>query len=220
MLNATVKKPIIKKHVSTKHIKRSPEYFNDIVYEETQSLLYLQQYYDLRENVFKKVWNLENYSGQPDEYDAISDIIIARKGKKCIGGARITVSTPENRILLPMEGDDFLLREQANDAFQKEFQNLDLTKIKYGEISRLALLQNDFHSCTIGLYNKMLEHCLSRGINCVVSIAPMQQSRSVRIFLQKLGLKVKIFQDLDFPQRSCYEGIKMYLSVAVYDRHQ
>lgn len=60
----------------------------------------LNKYYNIRKNIFEKVWNIK-YSC--DEYDNRDNIILIKKNNNIIGGISTIISTYDNRILLPGE---------------------------------------------------------------------------------------------------------------------
>src|SRR5271170_7064251 len=80
-----------------------------IAYEFTHDPGLLHQYYQLREDMFIRVWGLEHFTGQRDGFDKSSQILVAKRGLQCIGGVRFSMSTPSHPHLLPMEGDDLSL---------------------------------------------------------------------------------------------------------------
>ena len=54
----------------------------------------LEQYYDLREKCFRKELGLPDFDGGEDERDLQGEIVIARQGDRCVGGARIANGSP------------------------------------------------------------------------------------------------------------------------------
>src|ERR1700761_7681262 len=81
-----------------------------IVYEFTNDRALLHQYYRLREIMYRKVFKTEKFVGEEDVHDKLSYILIARRGKLCIGGCRLTIREADEDFSLPMEMPDFKLR--------------------------------------------------------------------------------------------------------------
>ncbi len=80
-------------------------------YEFTNDPALLEQYYQLREQMFISVWGLKRFHGVEDAFDKDANTLIARMGNLCVGGARILMKVPGNSNQLPMEGDDFNLEQ-------------------------------------------------------------------------------------------------------------
>ncbi len=175
-------------------------------YEFTRDEALLHQYYRIREQAFIHRWGLEYFHAEKDYIDEISDILIVRKGKLCVGGARLTFSTPENHVMLPMEGADFNLRNV--------FPELTLNSAIYAECTRMAVLP-EFR--TKEITQKLQYHVVQRHIERHAQygfwIAPILVARNNRQSGTNLGVHCKIRMDIKIPEREEYEGIKMYLGV-------
>jgi hypothetical protein len=156
--------------------------------------------------MFINVWGLKNFCGQEDNFDAQSTIVIARKGLQCIGGGRLTVSSPTNRRALPMEKEGL--------ALTSLFPELDLNETTYCEFSRLAILP-EFRSGNvfIEIARKFVTKAMAEGAEYAFNIAPLPLARSYRQAGQAYGLKWDIYSHVEIPQREEYEGIKMVISV-------
>ena len=178
----------------------------DVHFEFTNDPAMLHQYYRLREEMFISVWGLKHFSGQEDAFDAQSHIMVARKGLQCIGGGRLTVSTPQDHLMLPMEKEDLMLSAL--------FPELDLHETVYGEFSRLAILP-EFRSGAVfpELARRFITKAISLGVEYAFNIAPLPLARSYRQAVQMFGLKWDICHHAKVPQREEYEGIQMVISV-------
>lgn len=164
----------------------------------------LHQYYHLRTRMFISVWGLKDFDAAEDFYDPISDILIARQGKLCVGGARLTFSYPGKRVVMPMEAAGFQLSELLPE--------LDLEHRSYGECSRMAVLP-EFRTKEMAfqLRYQLIKQCLRRNADYAFWIAPLPQARNYRQTCVNLGLGCSIRTDVTVPDREEYEGIKMYL---------
>jgi len=176
------------------------------VYEFTNDPGLLHQYYRLREDMFISVWGLKNFSGEKEHFDDLSHIMVARQGLQCIAGGRLTISTPFNHQAMPMEKDDFKLKELMPD--------LNLAQRSYGEFSRLAILP-EFRAGLVfpEIARRFIRRAIAEGVEYACNIAPQPLARSYRQAVQMFGLEWNVRHDVVVPDREEYEGIKMVLSV-------
>ena len=183
---------------------RSAELRKELSYDITSDSALLHQYYRLREEMFISVWGLEHFSGAEDSFDKHSSFIIARQGHQCVGGARITVSNTAHRSALPMEKNDFVLKDLLPE--------LSLDSCAYGEISRLAILP-DFRKGQIlpEMLRRAIRWGIAEGLQYAFTLSPVALARNYRQLGQVFGIDWKI-SDIAIPQREEYEGIKMVLS--------
>ena len=65
-----------------------------ITFELCQDPQLLQQYYQLRQDCFRRELGLPDFDGSEDESDRKGQILIARIGDRCVGGARIAPGSP------------------------------------------------------------------------------------------------------------------------------
>lgn len=176
-----------------------------VVYEFSKDKALLHQYYELRHKMYTNMWNLEHFEGGEDFYDSCSEILIARLGKLCVGGARITVKKPD--IRLPMEGDDFNL-----EALLPEY---DLKHNTYAECSRLAMLPQfrDGDNIT-DMYATLNAKGVSMGVRYAFAIAPISQARGYCMMHHRMGIHTyKLLKHVAVPDRPEFEGIRMCLSM-------
>ena len=177
-----------------------------LIYEFSRDPGYLHQYYRLREEMFIRIWGLENFNGAKDQYDDYSEIVIARIGNLVVGGARMTFSSASHPQKLPMEKDDFILREQAPELF--------VGNRPVVEISRLAILPEYQNSMVmLEICRDMLKLAVEQRAAYGVSVAPLALARNYRKVMFMFGLEWEIQRKIQLPEREEYEGIKMAFSV-------
>ena len=135
-----------------------------------------------------------------------ADILIAHQGNLCIGGLRLTISTPQKRVVLPCESEGFNLFDLLPE--------LELEGKTYAELSRYAVLP-DFQGPEIYFEGsrRLFARALSQGVDFAFAISPLGQARNYRRTATALGLGCEVRKDIEVPDRDNYEGIKMYLSV-------
>jgi GNAT superfamily N-acetyltransferase len=176
----------------------------EIEYEFTQDLGYIHQYCLMREQMYIAVWGLKHFDGKEDAFDHKSAIIIARKDRFCIAGARI-VEKRRNE-LLPMEHDGFVLQDMLPE--------FDLKNKRYVEASRLAVLPDYQRTeVSMNLVRWCLLHAISRGADYMFGIAPYVQARNNQMLARHFGLESQILRHIDVPDCPGFEGIKMVMVV-------
>jgi len=185
---------------------RSARLRDVVAYEFTQDAGLVHQYCAMRESMFISVWGLKHFSGMKDRYDDLSQVLIARKGLQVIGGGRLTISTAEHRLLLPMEGDDF--------GLPQAFPSFDLSSHTFAEFSRLSILP-EFRAGAVfpEIAKRFVSKAVAEGVDFAFNMAPVPLARNYRQTMQLFGLNWKICSDVIVPDREGFEGIKMAVSV-------
>jgi predicted GNAT family N-acyltransferase len=182
--------------------------YHGIHYEFTKDPDLLHQYYALVKKCYYEDLNVDlgesrryELIDKEYEYNSIGHIIVARVGNYVIGGARMVISSKNYNIMLPMEGDDFSLKDI--------FPEYSLDEHNYGELGRLAVFL-DFRGREI--VQNILYKCISLAISYECSygfwIAPITQSLYYKKILNKYRIKSKIHYDINFPYRQLYKNIK------------
>jgi hypothetical protein len=183
---------------------RQPE---PVVYEFTNDRALLHQYYRIREVMYRKVFHTDKFVGQEDVHDKISHILIARRGKLCIGGCRLIIRDGDEDFLLPMETPDFKLREV--------FPNLPLKKVRHGEISRLAILDDDDNKLEVmhSLCRLAVEKSIASGLGYIFVKSAASMARNWRKIGQtSCGLKnVRICTEIEVPENPIHPGVDWYV---------
>ena len=185
---------------------RTPRQPEPVVYEFTTDWGLLNQYYRVREKMYRKIHNTSKFTGKEDSHDKIAHILIARRGKLCIGGCRLIVREGDEDFQLPMEEhDDFKVRDA--------FLNLPLTKLRHAEISRFAVLDEDDDKMDVmlTLTKLIIEKCISLDVAYVFIKSPgIPMARKWRKIIAahcgqqevKICTNVKMPEDLDYPEIS------------------
>lgn len=179
---------------------------SDLVYEFTRDPGYLHQYYLLREKMYIKVWGLTHFEAPEDEYDRNSHIIVVRRGNHVVGGGRLTVSGPRKETLLPLEDENFRLRDL--------FPELKLEHNKYAEFSRMAI-ETEFQDgqCTVAMFEQVRRKLIALNVPHLFAMAPLPSVRLYRKACKSIGLNLVARQDIAIPERDGHEGIRMCMYV-------
>ena len=167
------------------------KYAHNISYGPVYDRLLIEQYYNIRQEAYKQLHHDKNFVvPEDDEHDINSVIYMAKAGNSCVGGIRLTISTPQQPVKLALESDEF--------AIQDYFPNLDLSKITYCEASRLAILpdyRNGFlwnqlhHKSTDFLVKEM-------GVEIGFGQSQALQTRRFRAQFRDMGYKMIVRNDL------------------------
>jgi len=178
-----------------------------VVYEFTNDRALLHQYYHMREMMYRKMSFVYDYVGEEDEYDKMSHILIARRGKLCVGGCRLTTREADEDFLLPMESSDFKLRDVL--------PNLPLRKFRHGEISRFAVLDDDddHMDITRNLMKVLTAKCIDLELGYVLFKSSALVARNNRkLITTYCGLKkTRICTEVKVPEYPLCPEVKWYI---------
>lgn len=177
-----------------------------IVYEFTNDRAMLHQYYRLRETMYERIHHIDASEMGEDTFDKIGHVLIARRGRLCLGGCRLVVREADEMWPLPLETSDFKLRNI--------FPNLPLNKIRHGEISRFAVMEDTGQDENIlyGLCKIMYEKVVDLKIQYLFAKSPKTLARNWRLIANSLGVKTaRICDNIDVPGDSNTADMKFYI---------
>jgi|CXWL01.1.fsa_nt_gi hypothetical protein len=178
-----------------------------VTYEFTEDPALLHQYYRIREVRYGETLKSENYNWGEDFHDKLSHILIARRGKLCLGGCRLTIREGDEDWTLPVENDEFNLR--------KTFPNLHLDRVKHAEISRFVVMEdggtaND--DIFYGLCKAMYERVVSSDIHYLFAVSSYILARNWRAIANSFGVKTtKIVENIHPVEKALGDEVKWYL---------
>ena len=177
-----------------------------IEYDITDDIGLIHQYCILREEMFKRIWNLKHFTAEKDNIDEISDIIVARQGLQCIGGGRATFTTMQKRQKLPLE-------QLGDFSLAAALPELNLAACSYYEVTRIAVLPEfSKESVPSELIGRLILQSIAKGCQYGFFISPLAMTRTHRRVINQLGYTLTTRRDIEIPDREEYEGIKMFLS--------
>lgn len=183
----------------------------DLTFEFTRDKGLLQQYYNLREEMYTRVWGLSHFNAQEDEFDRRSHIVVARRGRQVVGGARLTIHSPRNPLPLPMECEEFCLEK----LLPKEY---GLAHCRYGEFSRLAVLP-EFAGLSYDFAAQIRRKSIANGLSYTFAISPLPQIRNFRQTANKLKLTSEVLRDIHVPPKDGYDGEMYLLMIDLRDQY-
>ncbi len=179
-----------------------------VTYELTEDPGILHQYYLLRKAMYDKTFKTNDYNWGEDHYDRLSYIIVARRGNLCLGGCRLIVREPDEQWALPMESDNFKLREL--------FPDLNLDKLRHAEVSRFAVMEDSGEEGIIhGLYKELYKLITSSNIHYVFVKSPYPMARNWRMVANSFGVKTtRIIDNVHPTDNTLSSDIKWYLTLS------
>jgi hypothetical protein len=164
-----------------------------ITFELTQDPHMLEQYYQLRERCFRRELKLPDFDGSEDERDRQGQILIARVGDRCVGGARIAPSTP-----IPNQLAELALT--TKDCCMWERFVID-------PLVRSVQLVRDF--CA-----QLIDTSRRCGYDFALVLSSHRNARFYRQCHSALGVDFQIHRPVPDAAQGAFEGLEHYLSVS------
>ncbi len=178
---------------------------NGFAYEYTRNPDLLEQYFRLREDCYRKDWNLAVFSGAEDEHDQQGHILIVRQGDKVIGGGRVVFRYNFSPLKLPMETDSFLLHQQVPEMGKGE-------KL-IGEIGRIAVLPEYRGYKLTNIVFYLLAKSQLCGCHYLTTVAPVEQAVRYTKIADKFGMKISTMESIPVAAHPYYNNIEMRLLI-------
>lgn len=158
--------------------------------ECTTDMQYLNQYYFIRQYAYQTDLMVKAFTGEEDEIDRRSHLLIARRGHFCIGGSRLTISSAANRVKLPLERGDYRITDHLPW----------LAEHTYCELGRTAVIPQYRDSDAIrSMFTLALSIARQEGCTYMVGASPPAVARHFRRVYQSLGIEPEIRKDIPAP---------------------
>ena len=166
----------------------------------------LKSYYHIRQACFRKDLGLSGFDGSEDQYDRLGSILIARDGDHCIGGMRISGSTPQQRVQLPVEHQVPQVRRLINRITGPDSS--------YCQWTRLAIL-SEYRSMELmkQLCEAVYIASTELGYQLSFNIAGHLQARLYKQIYSSLGYDHQIAKDIQVNAEDGFDGLPHQLSV-------
>nr|WP_067297930.1 hypothetical protein [Marinobacterium profundum] len=178
-----------------------------IRFEFTKDPNLLAQYYQIREACFRQQLGINSFDGSEDLDDRAGHILIARDGNRCVGGARISGTTPLNPVRLPMECDNFVLKEHFPELAQQD--------ISYCQWTRLALLPECRTTEILRAQClALIEGSAELNYSFAFNVAGAIRARLYRRLHTNLGYDYEICNHISIPAEDGFNNLEHLLSVA------
>ncbi len=168
----------------------------------------LEQYYALREDCFRKELGIADFDGGEDEDDRRGTVLLAvENGNRVIAGARIVGSYADNPAPLPMENDDFRIRDS--------FPALGLAGLSYCYWGRLAIHpQHRSNKLSKMFLGEMLELSSELGFYYAFIVTDASRSRFYRLMHTALGYEYRILDEVT-PAEQKFSGLEHLIAYSV-----
>jgi hypothetical protein len=183
-----------------------------LVFEFTRDPALLGQFYRIYENEFKAVLKADYHHADSDKHDRDGHFLIVRRENLCVGGARLSVKTPQHLDLLPIEMGDFRI--------ENYFPHLRQKQMRYGQIGRLCLLP-EFRGGAITrmMFWHFFRKVVALDLDVIFATAPLVIARGHMRHFVAMGLtEAKIHHDITLPLYPMCEEIRFYLVSVVVDK--
>jgi hypothetical protein len=164
-----------------------------ITFELCRESRLLEQYYDLREKCFRKELGLPDFDGGEDERDLQGEIVIARQGDRCVGGARIANGSPLDGQLR-----DLALNPGASCMWERFVIDPALRSLQ---------LIRDF-------VGHLIEYSRKAGYHYAAILSSMRNARFYRQCHSALKVDFKIHDHVPDFSKGAFSGLEHYLSVS------
>ena len=171
------------------------------IYRFTKDNKYIKKYYSIRKRILGISQN-----DFDDEINNRSEILIIKNKDEVLGGARLTISDPSSKKLLPMENIGFRISDLLPE--------LKLTKELYAEYSNVVMLPSYYRSHKIShqIYKHLNRKSNQLGVRYVFVIADSLRSNIYLRSCKKLGYPSSVLRFIEIkrtttsnrPKRSKY----------------
>lgn len=170
----------------------------------TKDPVLLNQYYKLREKIYRDELKYEVYDGSENEYDRKGHIIVAVSDGEVVAGARVNFA--DEIGLLPHED----LKKGFTFKKSAEICKINLMNKGYSEVSAF-IIKNGFRS---GLLPKISESivsfCRDRKNTFVFAVADMLHNRKYRANFKKIGIDSEIITKVIVPVDSVFKDTVVF----------
>ena len=184
-----------------------------VVYEFTQDRGLLNQYYGLRQRMYRNIFGSDSVEGGEDVHDKLSHILIARRGNLCLGGCRLTLREHDETWALPMESAQFTLREA--------FADLPLSRVRHGEVSRFTVMEDCGEDDVFGGLCKMVYAKIAdSNMPYVFTKLSLPEAKAWRAAANSFGVNTtRICNEIEMPEVLLHPTADAYVkwSVTVSD---
>lgn len=191
---------------------RKPRKAPALTFEFTRDPALLHQYFRLYESECRVV-DIPEFRRAEEEYNKRGYFLVVRQGNHCVGGARISVSSPRHPMKLPMEIGSFRLSQV--------FAELKTREMTYAELSRLVLLP-EFRNgvVTREMFYHFYRKSLALGVQMMFAACPISNARMYRVNCKAVGLEqTLIHTGVELPPYPTFEEVKDYLISAVIEKN-
>ena len=157
-----------------------------------------KQYYKIREAAYRQLLDDDKFTAPEDEFDKNGHIFVAKSANVCVGGLRITVSKPGSENRLPLETEDFRIKDF--------FPWLTFMGVTYSEPSKLALLP-DYRDGQVleNLFFESIKYYTQQlGVEIAFGRSAILQTRRFKQYINSAGFNFISRYDINLPHHDYY----------------
>ena len=175
-------------------------------FTSSQRKNWLEQYYQIRQECFRRDLGIKSFDGAEDKFDRSGYLLIALDRQQCIGGVRLSISTPESPLLLPLEINGFMLQER--------FPDIARNKESYSQWTRLAL-KLEYRASEVLHRMALVMIQQTKRLQCSYSfnVAGMNRARLYQRLHRLQGFNYEILKGVNIPAEGNLVGLEHLLSV-------
>jgi hypothetical protein len=179
-----------------------------VIYEFTQDRALIHQYHRLQEAMYRRMYDAPEFNAGMDVYDKLSHILIARRGRLCLGGCRLTIREPDEMWGLPLEAEGFNLRQA--------FPEIPLHQARHGEISKFTVMEDcGDEDIFLGLCQLMYQKVINEKIHYLFVQSNYSLARNWRLIANRMGVKTtKIRDDIVLPEHPIIHCGDIYITIS------
>lgn len=171
-----------------------------VIYEFTKDPQLLEQYYLLREQCYRQELKLPNFNGSEEPADRAGQILIARNGDICLGGARITSGT---------------LAESDSLSLNALMPELGLKQGPFCLWERLSLSQElREYNCQKEFCAHLINASWTLGYDYAFMVSSIRNARFYRLCHSVLDVTYRIFNQVKCTPKGAFSHLEHVLSAA------
>ncbi len=189
----------------SRRFKRSMGDNSSVFYEMTHDVAQIHQYFLLLSNMFINLCSAFMPSIPRYEPDDRNVFVVARKGRQCLGGCRVTFREPEDRSLLPLEEEGELLSSL--------FRHLPVSSVRSAEVSNIAVFPDEAKSLVGGLMQEVLAVLVERKVRFAFINAPLNDIRAYKETTEACGFITSVVSHQAYSQFPLDSEVKHWLMV-------
>ena len=178
-----------------------------LVYEFTTDCDYMLQYAELVKQYYKKDLNLDLAASNMDKdlchLSKNERLFVVRDGDRVVGGAKLSFSSTQSRVLLPMESTEFRVQSVLPDDYSQPY---------YAELGRLVV-NPDFRGKEVlaEIIQQLTNYTVQQGGGYLFVLAPPLNSVLYRRVCKGLSMQVTIHKDVDWGEKEAYKHLQLQL---------
>lgn len=172
----------------------------EFVSEVSFDMQHLNQYFTLREYIYRTDLGLKNFIGAEDSLDEVSQFVLLRKGHFVVAGSRLTIRKAKSNQLLPLESDHF----RITSLFP------DLVDIDYCELGRTVVLPEYRNGQLLDeMFRVAAEAAMANGCKYILGVSPPAVARRFKTAYNLMGFPSIILNSIKPPVKPIHEHLKL-----------